>query len=201
MGEPSQPTIYILAGPNGAGKTTFANSFLPKFANCYEFLNADLIAAGLAPFAPETQAVLASELLLKRIDELVATRTTFSFETTLAARSYRASILQWRRLGYRVALYFIWLPSPEMAIRRVSKRVREGGHNVPETVIRRRYARGLANLFDLYIPIVTSVCVFDGASFPPVSVAEIEGEKTCVLDYNRWERIQPHRKDAFNDEK
>ncbi len=199
MDEPSQPTIYILAGPNGAGKTTFANSFLPTFANCREFLNADLIAAGLAPFAPETQAIRASELLLSRIRELVAARATFSFETTLAARSYRTSILEWRRLGYRVVLYFIWLPSPELAIQRVAKRVREGGHNIPEAVVRRRYARGLANLIDLYIPIVTTVCVYDGASFPPIPIAEIEGERKLVLDYNRWERVQLHRKDAPND--
>jgi len=199
MDEPSQPTIYILAGPNGAGKTTFANSFLPTFANCREFLNADLIAAGLAPFAPETQAVRASELLLRRIDELVATRSTFSFETTLAARSYQTSIMEWHRLGYRVVLYFIWLPSAELAIQRVAKRVREGGHNIPEAVVRRRYARGLANLFNLYIPIVTTVCVYDGASFPPVTIAHIEGERELVLDYNRWERIQRHRKDESND--
>ena len=199
MDEPSQPTIYILAGPNGAGKTTFANSFLPTFANCREFLNADLIAAGLAPFAPETQAVRASELLLRRIDELVATRSTFSFETTLAARSYQTSIMEWHRLGYRIVLYFIWLPSAELAIQRVAKRVREGGHNIPEAVVRRRYARGLANLFNLYIPLVTTVCVYDGASFPPVPIADIEGERELVLDYNRWERIQRHRKDESND--
>ena len=199
MDEFSQPTIYILAGPNGAGKTTFANSFLPTFVNCREFLNADLIAAGLAPFAPETQAVRASELLLKRIDELVAARVTFSFETTLAARSYRTSILKWRSLGYRVVLHFIWLPSPELAIQRVAKRVREGGHNIPETVVRRRYARGLANLLDLYIPIVTIVCVYDGSAFPPVPIAEIEGEKKRVLDYHGWERVQLHRKEAPDD--
>jgi predicted ABC-type ATPase len=117
---------------------------------------------------------------LKRIDELVAARATFSFETTLLARSYRTSILEWRRLGYRVVLHFIWLPSPELAIQRVAKRVREGGYNIPEAFVRRRYARGLANLFDLYIPIVTTVCVYDGASFPPVPIAEIEGEKKSL---------------------
>lgn len=199
MDEPSQPTIYILAGPNGAGKTTFANSFLPTFANCREFLNADLIAAGLAPFAPETQAIRASELLLTRIDELVATRTTFSFETTLSARSYCTSIMEWRRLGYRVVLYFIWLPSSELAIQRVAKRVREGGHNIPEAVVRRRYARGMVNLFDLYIPIVTTVCLYDGSSFPPIPIAEVEGGSTLVLDYNRWERVQLLRKEVSND--
>ena len=199
MDEPLQPTIYILAGPNGAGKTTFANTFLQPFAKCREFLNADLIAAGLSPFAPESQAIRASELLLKRIDELVSARSTFSFETTLAARSYHGSVIQWRRLGYRVILYFIWLPNPELAIKRVAKRVREGGHNIPETVVRRRYARGLANLADLYIPIVNTTCVFDGASFPPIPIAEIVGENELVLDYNSWERIQLHRKDASND--
>jgi len=188
MDEPLQPTIYILAGPNGAGKTTFANTFLQPFAKCREFLNADLIAAGLSPFAPESQAIRASELLLKRIDELVSTRSTFSFETTLAARSYHGSVIQWRRLGYRVMLYFIWLPNPELAIQRVAKRVREGGHNIPETVVRRRFARGLANLLDLYIPIVNTTCVFDGASFPPIPIAVIDGEKELVLDYNSWEQ-------------
>ena len=199
MDEPLQPTIYILAGPNGAGKTTFANTFLQPFAKCREFLNADLIAAGLSPFAPESQAIRASELLLKRIDELVSTRLTFSFETTLAARSYHGSVIQWRRLGYRVILYFIWLPNPELAIQRVAKRVREGGHNIPETVVRRRFARGLANLLDLYIPIVDTTCVYDNASFPPIPIAVIDGEKELVLDYNSWERIQLHRKEASND--
>ena len=172
---------------------------MQSFVKCREFLNADLIAAGLSPFAPESQAVRASELLLKRIDELVATQSTFSFETTLAARSYHGSIIQWRRLGYRVILYFIWLPTPELAIQRVAKRVREGGHNIPETVVRRRYARGLANLFDLYIPIVNTTCVYDGASFPPIPIAEIDGEKEWVLDYNNWKCIQLHRKKASHD--
>ncbi len=108
--------------------------------------------------------------MLKRIDELVAARATFSFETTLSARSYRASIPEWRRLGYRVAMYFIWLPSAEMAIQRVARRVREGGHNIPESVVRRRYARGLANLFRLYIPVVSKVCIYNGACFPPMPV-------------------------------
>ncbi|MCU0707469.1 MAG: hypothetical protein MUF23_04170 [Pirellula sp.] len=137
--------------------------------------------------------------MLKRIDELVAARATFSFETTLAARSYRTSIIEWRRLGYRVAMYFLWLPSAEMAINRVAKRVREGGHYIPESVVRRRYARGLSNLFSLYIPVVSAVCVYDGASFPPVPIAEIEGESVQVFDYHRWESIRHQGKDAPSD--
>jgi predicted ABC-type ATPase len=102
-------------------------------------------------------------------------------------------------LGYRLILFFTWLPSPELAIQRVAKRVREGGHNIPEAVVRRRYARRLANLLGLYIPIVNTTSVYDGASFPPIPIVEIEGEWELVLDYNIWERIQLHRKDASND--
>lgn len=105
--------IYIIAGPNGVGKTTFANSSLPTFAKCREFLNADLIAAGLSPYDPESQAFRASELLLRRIDELVDSRSSFSFETTLAARSYRKSISHWKKLGYQVFLIYLWLPSAD----------------------------------------------------------------------------------------
>ncbi len=195
----ASPTIYILAGPNGAGKTTFANSFLPTIAQCREFLNADLIAAGLSPFHPESQAIRASKLLLQRIDELVAMQESFSFETTLATRSYPGSIKQWRALGYRVIVYFLWLPSAEMAISRVAKRVREGGHHIPEDVVRRRYRRGLENLFNLYIPVASAVCVYDGSSFPPVPMAEIDGEKENVLDYNRWASVRLQAKDMRHD--
>jgi predicted ABC-type ATPase len=138
-----------------------------------------------------------SELLLSRIRELVAARATFSFETTLAARSYRTSILEWRRLGYRVVLYFIWLLSAEMAINRVASRVQEGGHDIPEAIVRRRYTRGLTNLFELYAPIVSNAYVFDGTAFLPILVAEINGEDTLVLDYNRWELIIRQRTDEF----
>lgn len=190
MGAPSPPTIYIVAGPNGAGKTTFATSFLPSFAQCREFLNADLIAAGLSPYQPESQAVRAAQLLLERIHELVATRSSFSFETTLAARSYRQAILKWHEMGYRVVLYFLWLPSADAAVRRVSKRVREGGHGIPEDVIRQRYQRGLANLFQLYIPVVFNAFVFDGSKFPPELVWKTEGDQEDVLNYNTWKAIQ-----------
>ncbi len=193
MDDSSQPTIYMIAGPNGAGKTTFASSFLPTFANCKEFLNADLIAAGLAPFAPETQAFWASELMLQRIDELVKLRASFSFETTLAARSYRTSIREWIAAGYKVHLIFLWLPSVEMAVERVATRVKEGGHNIPESVIRRRYHRGLDNLFELYEPVVSRAQVRDASRLTAVLVWERDEDKICVLDYNRWQDIQNSR--------
>jgi len=199
MDTDAKPIIYVLAGPNGAGKTTFANSFLPTFAECREFLNADLIAAGLAPFAPETQSVRASELLLRRMEELTAKGLSFSFETTLAARSYQSSIGHWRSLGYQVFLVYLWLPSVELAIQRVAKRVREGGHDIPETVIRRRYSRGLRNLLDLYLPIVSTVWVFDGSTFPPTRVIEIVDGGEQVFDYNKWNLIKQQGKEVQGD--
>jgi len=193
MDDSAQPTIYIIAGPNGAGKTTFASSFLPTFAKCREFLNADLIAAGLSPFAPESQAIRASELLLKRIDELVESRSSFSFETTLAARSYRNSISGWKKLGYEVFLIYLWLPSADLAVQRVATRVKEGGHNIPEEVIRRRYLRGLGNLFELYKPILSKVQVRDGSRLPPALVWEKDQQTERVFDYTLWTEIQNFR--------
>ena len=142
--------IYIIAGPNGVGKTTFANEFLTRYVRCNEFLNADLIAAGLSPYLPESQNVRASQLMLERMQDLVGKRKTFAFETTLAARSYRQKVLEWKEIGYRVHLFFLWLPNPDMAVLRVANRVKQGGHNIPEHTIRQRYARGIQNFQSLY---------------------------------------------------
>ena len=193
MDDSSPQTIYIIAGPNGAGKTMFANSFLPTFAKCREFLNADLIAAGLSPYNPESQAFRASELLLQRIDELVESHSSFSFETTLAARSYRNSILNWKARGYQVFLVYLWLPSAGVAVERVATRVKEGGHFIPEEVIRRRYRRGLDNLFELYQPVVSTVQIRDGSRLPPALVWEKDQDAERVLNYNRWIDIQNSR--------
>lgn len=122
----------IIAGPNGAGKTTFAREFLPNEAGCPIFVNADLIAAGLAPFAPETAAIRAGRLMLQEMGRHFLARENFAFETTLSGRGYLRLIEQWQRAGYRVKLIFLQLASPEEAIARVMLRVRQGGHNVPE---------------------------------------------------------------------
>ena len=193
MDDSSPQTIYIIAGPNGAGKTMFANSFLPTFAKCREFLNADLIAAGLSPYNPESQAFRASELLLQRIDELVESHSSFSFETTLAARSYRNSSLKWKAKGYQVFLVYLWLPSAGVAVERVATRVKEGGHFIPEEVIRRRYRRGLDNLFELYQPVVSTVQIRDGSRLPPALVWEKDQDAERILNYNRWIDIQNSR--------
>jgi len=160
--------IIIIAGPNGAGKTTFARSFLPQEANCLRFINADLIAAGLSPFAPEIEAVKAGRLMLEEIADCVRHGESFAFETTLSGLGYRRHIDQWRTLGYHVSLYFLALPKVEAAIERVAERVRQGGHDIPEPVIRRRFAAGLHNFNHHYNARVDSWVLYDSAGPKPV---------------------------------
>lgn len=160
--------ILIIAGPNGAGKTTFAEELLPNEAGCPEFVNADLIAAGLSPFQPEQVAFAAGRLMLARIDELAGSGKSFAFETTLSTRSWLRLIPRWKSLGYRVKLYFLSLPEPDFALRRVDARVRLGGHAIPPETVRRRFARGLENLRYGYIGIVDEWSIYDGSQDPPV---------------------------------
>lgn len=147
-----QRKIVIIAGPNGAGKTTFAREFLPFEADCPTFVNADLIAAGLSPFQPESAAFRAGRLMLAEIASLAAAGQSFAFETTLSGRIYFPMIPTWRSAGYQVKLLFLGLASAEEAIARVDMRVRQGGHAIPQAVIRRRFALGLRNFRDVYRP-------------------------------------------------
>lgn len=159
--------IIIIAGPNGAGKTTFAREFLPNEAACPIFVNADLIAAGLSPFAPEAAAVRAGRIMLEQIAEHARRRNSFAFETTLSGMGYAKHIPEWQGLGYRVELFFLTLPSPEDAIKRVAMRVRQGGHNIPEAVIRRRYASGIDHFKHIYKPLVDAWALYDNAGTEP----------------------------------
>lgn len=159
--------ILIIAGPNGAGKTTFAGEFLIHEACCPEFVNADLIAAGLSPYQPESVAFTAGRLMINRIDELVAAGKNFAFETTLSSLSYAKLIPSWRTLGYHVKLYFLTLPHAEFAISRVNQRVRLGGHLIPEETIRRRYLRGWKHLQSVYLGLVDEWAIYDGSQNPP----------------------------------
>ncbi len=158
----------MIAGPNGAGKTTFAEEFLPNEAACREFVNADLIAAGLSPFCPEKVAFAAGRLMLRRIDELVAAGACFSIETTLSTRSWARQVPRWQSAGYRLTLHFLSLPDSDFAIRRVERRVLQGGHNIPPDVIRRRFVRGLDNFQKVYRGLVDECFIYDGCRQPPL---------------------------------
>lgn len=183
------PAVYVLAGPNGAGKTTFAAEFLPDFVDCREFLNADLIAAGLSPFAPERQNLRAGRLLLSRIKELAEARQEFGFETTLAGRGHARLLAGMRDDGYRVVLFFLWLPTANLAVSRVANRVRQGGHNVPETVIRRRFHSRLRNFFRLYRPLLDAWWLLDASKLPPEPTAQERGGQLTILRKETYRRI------------
>jgi predicted ABC-type ATPase len=146
--------VIIIAGPNGAGKTTFAKEFLPHEAGFLEFINADLIAAGLSPFNPEALALTAGKLMLKMIDDHTTASKNFAVETTLSGRNYVKLITRWHDLGYRVTLIFIELPSVTVAINRVAQRVIQGGHFIPDDVVYRRFHKGLSNFHQVYKPLV-----------------------------------------------
>ena len=159
--------IIILAGPNGAGKTTFARSFLPQEANLPRFINADAIAAGLAPSAPESVAIRAGRVMLGQIASCAGRGESFAFETTLSGLNYVRHIGQWRGAGYRVSLFFLSLPNAETAIARVAARVRQHGHHVPDEVIRRRFAGGLENFDRYYKLAVDDWVLYDNTDTEP----------------------------------
>lgn len=162
--------VIIIAGPNGAGKTTFAREFLPNEAACPVFVNADLIAAGLAPFAPETAAVQAGRLMLAELERHFRAGESFALETTLSGRAYLRHIRQWQQAGYRVELIFLQLNNTDEAVARVQQRVRQGGHDIPEAVIRRRFSAGLTNFHQHYAPAVDAWALYNNAGEAPVLV-------------------------------
>lgn len=163
--------IVIIAGPNGAGKTTFAHEFLTREAGCPHFINADLIARGISPFAPDKAALPAARIMLELIARKTAQGESFAFETTLSGRNYVGHIERWRKAGYFVKLVFLTLPTPEMAVARVRARVRQGGHNIPEDVIRRRFASGLKNYYAVYSKVVDSWILYDNSEAAPRIIA------------------------------
>ncbi|WP_337175243.1 AAA family ATPase [Paludisphaera sp.] len=175
------PRVHVIAGPNGAGKTTFATDYLPSFANCREFVNADLIAWGLSPFAPESQAMRAGRLVLTRIQELAAAGSDFAFETTLSGRTYVPILTRLREHGYRIHLFFLWLPAADLAVARVANRARQGGHDIPEPAIRRRFNAGLMNFGALYATLADDWWIFDASRQPPALVAEHHNEEEATV--------------------
>lgn len=168
----SDKKIVIIGGPNGAGKTTFAQEFLPQEAGCPEFVNADLIAAGLSPFKPEAAAFRAGRLMLEEIARHAAAGRNFAFESTLSGLTYVRMIAAWRTSGYTIKLVFLSLPSPEDAIARVAMRVRQGGHDVPVETIRRRFSAGLRNFTEVYRHQVDYWQWFDNSGVAPLLLEE-----------------------------
>ena len=164
---PKKQRIIIIAGPNGAGKTTFAREYLQKEAHCPDFINVDLIAAGLSPFDPDRAAIQAGRIMLSEIQRRIRKLESFAFETTLSGHVYARMIPSWRVDGFRVRLIFLSLPEADMAVSRVAMRVAQGGHNVSSRIIRRRFEAGLRNFREIYVQLVDSWEWYDNSEDAP----------------------------------
>lgn len=176
-----KPELLIIAGPNGAGKTTFANTYLPEFTKVREFVNADLIAKGISPFAPERALIEAGRILLDRVHHLINDRMTFALESTLSGRSYLDLLLKSKANGYTIAIYYIYLDSVELSMNRIAERVQRGGHDVPEDIVSRRYKRSLSNFINGYLQLADRWRLYDNSSTEYKLIAmETNGEKTVT---------------------
>jgi predicted ABC-type ATPase len=168
----NQPILYIIGGPNGAGKTTVALSIMPEMIECYEYVNADAIAKALSPFKSDEVSIEAGRVMLKRIKELAARKEDFAFETTMASRSFVPFLHQCKNNGYQIHSVYVWLHSPELSIARIEDRVLNGGHFVPDEVVRTRYRKGLENFLKLYIPVSDSWSFYDNSQSEIKLIAE-----------------------------
>ena len=181
--------VYIIAGPNGSGKTTFARKFLPLYAHCENFINADLIAQGLSPFSPQIAAMKAGRLVLNEIQELSNKGVSFAFETTLSGKTYLSLIKLLKSKSYQIHLFFLWIPSPNLALERIKDRVASGGHNVPAVDVRRRFRRSVENFFKIYEPHLDSWIFFDNSGEIPSLVAEKNNGKLLVKNNQLFSKI------------
>lgn len=181
---------YIIAGSNGAGKTTFATEFLPHYANCRNFINPDLLAKAFSPFDPDAGMLRAGRAVLQGIAEFTAARKDFAFETTLSGRSYVPLLRRVKQAGFELHMFYLWIPSPDLALMRISDRVASGGHNVPERDVRRRFRRTLGNLFGLYRSLLDTLYFFDNSADTPRLVFKDEAGRTTVSDAALYQRLR-----------
>lgn len=189
--------LYIIAGPNGVGKTTLSYTILPEIFDCYEFVNADEIAKGISPLNPEKAGLRSGRLMLQRIKELIELDESFAIETTLSTKSYFSLVKNAQQQNYEVVLLFLTLDSVELAMQRVSTRVKEGGHNIPIEVIKRRYKNGLQNLFKIYIPIVDNWLIVNNSSEKFEFIAEGNKDSVIVKNKKYWLELNKEYNGAY----
>ncbi len=178
----TRPNLYIIAGPNGAGKTTFARKFLPDYVKCLEFVNVDLIANGISPFDPERAALRAGRIMLEQIHSLAERGVDFGFETTLSGKTYVKLLQRMKKRRYLIHIFFLWVSDVELALERIRLRVRNGGHHIPEVIVRRRFGRSLPNFLRVYKPLADSWTIFDNSGDVPKTIAIEESGKIGILD-------------------
>lgn len=183
------PSLYVIAGPNGAGKTTFAREFLPNYADCKNFINADLIAEGVSPFSPETVAFRAGRLMIQEIGLYAKHGDSFGFETTLSGRSHLGLIRDLKKQRYEVRFFFLWIPTVNLALTRVRARVLAGGHNVPEAVVRRRFDRSIRNFLFSYRSLGDSWTLFNNSGATPAVIAYQTEEHLRIIDTDVYDTL------------
>lgn len=181
-----QPTVVVIAGPNGAGKSTAAPFVLKQALGVLEFVNADQIAVGLSAYAPETVSFEAGRIMLRRLNELAAAKVSFAFESTLSSRTFALFLTRCKAQGYRVQIFYIALPSAELAVNRVALRVKRGGHSIPQRDIERRFQRSLHNLYALYLPLADRWTVLDNATGFLRRIAYGTARRTFVEEPEKW---------------
>jgi predicted ABC-type ATPase len=188
--------VYLIAGCNGAGKTTASFSLLPEILDCQEYVNADNIAVGISPFQPDKVAIEAGRLMLKRINDLIKMKVNFAIETTLSGHNYITKITEFKEKGYEIVLIYFWLNSPGLAIERIKRRVKEGGHFIADEIVERRYYRGIKNLFQHFIPNSEYWSIYDNSTKDIVMVAEgIKDLEIEVLNNEIWQNINREHHD------
>ena len=183
------PDVFLIGGPNGAGKTTCAMDLLPALLKCEEYVNADSIAQGISPFNPDSTAMLAGRLMLQRVRHLAEKNVSFAFESTMSSRSFVPFLEECRERGHWINVVYLWLCSPNLAVARVVRRVANGGHAVPEDVIRRRYWGGLKNFLHLYIPVADNWVCYDNSGEHPVLVAKGDAKGSDIDRSDTWRLI------------
>lgn len=186
VNKPKRPKVVVIAGPNGAGKSTAAPYLLKQALGILEFVNADQIAVGLSAYSPETVSFEAGRIMLRRLRELAAGNVNFAFESTLSSRTFARFLTGCKAQGYTVQIFYVALPSPELAVNRVALRVKMGGHNIPQADIERRFLRSLHNLYSLYLPLADRWAVLDNASGTLEPIAHGTARRTYVEDSDKW---------------
>lgn len=181
--------VYVIAGSNGAGKTTFAQTFLPNYVGRVRFINPDLIAAGLSPFDPAAVAARAGRVMLAEVERSIAAGERFAFESTLSGKTYARLLQRARNSGYRIHLFYLWLPAAELAVARIRDRVEDGGHDVPVSDVCRRYGRTLSNFFNLYRGQANTVLFFDNTNDAPVLIFKDTNGKTVVHKQRLYDKL------------
>lgn len=184
------PQVYIIAGPNGSGKTTFATEFLPTYADSPAFINADTIARGLSGFSPDAVVLKAGRILLEQIEANASKKIDFAFETTLSGMSYLSRFKDLKKEGYMIHMFFLWIPDVKLSLVRVASRVKMGGHDIAEKVVRRRFHKGIGNFFRHYRQVLDSWILFDGSERVPRPIAEDRAGKFKIFDRKLYDTVQ-----------